>query len=166
LRKPRPCSRSRSNAVRAGADGDNQVAFRLAAQLTKGDKGRTIRVPASLLSRLRSYIEIERAAAAEKFRMRDGIRRIPNALTCDLNAAGIRVTTPSCKHRLVRLDTVTPDERRRLAIHGRDGAPAEPAALWLSEVGLPIAPNSWEVAFSRASRRCRTIGLACDVRPH
>jgi site-specific recombinase XerC len=61
---------------------------------------------------------------------------------------------------------LTPDERRRLVIDGHDGLPTEPAALWLSEVGLPIAPNSWEVAFSRASQRCQAAGLACDVHPH
>jgi site-specific recombinase XerD len=154
------------DAVRASADADKQVAFRLSAGLTKGDKGRTIRIPASLLSRLRGYIEIERAVAVEKFRMRNGINRIPGALTCILNAGRIEVATAGGEHRPVRLDTVTPDERRRLVIHSRDGTPAEPAALWLSEVGLPVAPNSWEVAFSRASQRCQAAGLACDVHPH
>jgi site-specific recombinase XerD len=154
------------DVVRASSDGDKQVAFRLSAGLTKGDKGRTIRVPASLLSRLRSYIEIERAVAVEKFRTRNGINRIPGALTCILDKGRIEVPTATGEHRPLRLDTVTPDERRRLVIHGRDGTPAEPAALWLSEVGLPIAPNSWEVAFTRASRRCQAVGFACDVHPH
>lgn len=66
----------------------------------------------------------------------------------------------------LRLETVTPDERRRLVIYGSDGTPIEPAALWLSEVGLPIAPNTWEVTFTRASRRCQAAGLAYDVHPH
>ena len=56
-------------AIRAGSGGDRQVAFRLPAALTKGDKGRTIRIPASLLSRLRSYLEVERAVAVEKFKI-------------------------------------------------------------------------------------------------
>jgi site-specific recombinase XerD len=153
-------------AVCTSADGDKQVAFRLSAGLTKGGKGRIIRIPTSLLSRLRSYVEIEREVAVEKFKTRNGIKRIPDALTCGLNTGRIEVTTASGERRLVRLDTVAPDERRRLVIHGRDGAPAEPAALWLSEVGLPIAPNSWEVAFTRASRRCQAAGLTCDVNPH
>ena len=61
---------------------------------------------------------------------------------------------------------MTPDERRRLVIHDSDGRPVEPAALWLSEVGLPVAPNSWEVIFTRASRRCQAAGLPYDVHPH
>lgn len=154
------------NAVSANTNGDKQVAFRLSAALTKGDKGRTIRIPASLLSRLRSYIEIERSLAVEKFRIRNGVMRIPGALTCGLNAGRIEVGTGGGEQRPVRLDTLMPDERLRLVIHDRDSTPSEPAALWLSEVGLPIAPNSWEVAFTRASRRCQAAGLAFDVHPH
>ena len=40
---------------------------------------------------------------------------------------------------------------------------ADAAALWLSEVGLPVAPNTWEVTFTRASRRCQAAGLAFDA---
>jgi site-specific recombinase XerD len=153
-------------AIRAGSGGGRQVAYRLPAALTKGDKGRTIRIPASLLSRLRSYLDIERALAVEKSKMRGGIKRIPAALTCAINAGSIEVATPSGEWKPLRLDTVTPDERRRLAIHDSDGTPVEPAALWLSEVGLPIAPNTWEVIFTRASRRCHAAGQPCDVHPH
>jgi site-specific recombinase XerD len=153
-------------AIRAGYGGDRQVAFRLPAALTKGDKGRTIRIPASVLSRLRSYLEVERAVAVEKFKTRGGIKRMPAALTCAISAGRIEVATPSGELKPLRLDTVTPDDRRRLVIHSSDGTPIEPAALWLSEVGLPVAPNSWEVIFNRASRRCQAAGHAYDVHPH
>jgi len=46
------------------------------------------------------------------------------------------------------------------------GAPEQPAALWLSEVGLPVAPNSWEAVFARASQRCQAAGLDYNVSPH
>ncbi len=153
-------------AIRASAGGDKQVAFRLSASLTKGDKGRTIRIPASLLSRLRSYLEVERAVAVDKFRTRGGVKRMPATLTCAVNAGRIEVATVTGGRGPLRLDTVTPDERRRLVIHGSDGTPIEPAALWLSEVGLPVAPNTWEVTFTRASRRCQATGLPYDVHPH
>ena len=153
-------------AIRASVGRDKQVAFRLPASLTKGDKGRTIRIPASLLARLRSYLEVERAVAVEKFKMRGGIMRMSAALTCGVNAGRIEVATASGERRPMRLDTVTPDERRRLVIRGNDDTPIEPAALWLSEVGLPVAPNTWEVTFTRASRRCQAAGLAFDVSPH
>ena len=47
-----------------------------------------------------------------------------------------------------------------------DGTPNEPAALWLSEIGLPVRPNSWEVVFARASSRCRSFGLDINISPH
>lgn len=157
---------STSARLRQDAGGDKQVAFRLPAALTKGDKGRTIRIPASLLGRLRSYLDVERAVAIDKFKARSGMNRMPAALTCAVNAGRIEAATASGERRPMRLDTVTPDERRRLVIHDADGTPSEPAALWLSEVGLPIAPNTWEVTFTRASRRCQAAGLPYDVHPH
>jgi site-specific recombinase XerD len=152
-------------AICGSASGGKQVAFRLPAALTKGDKGRTIRIPASLLTRLRSYLEVERSLAIEKFKARGVAKRMLGALHCTFNAGTIAVATKTGRAPL-RLDTVTPDERRRLLICSAEGLAVEPAALWLSEVGLPIAPNSWEVIFARASRRCQASGLAFDVSPH
>ncbi len=146
--------------------GDKQVAVRLPAALTKGDKGRTIRMPASLLTRLRSYREVERALAVDKFKARGGSKRMPAAVLAGLNDGRIEIPTKDGRRRTLRLESVTPDERRRLVLCGASGMAVEPAALWLSEVGLPIAPNSWEAVFSRASRRCQHAGLAFDVSPH
>ena len=47
-------------------------------------------------------------------------------------------------------DICTPEERCRLILCDEDGTPREPAALWLTEVGQPVRPNSWEVIFTRA----------------
>ena len=154
------------DAIRAGVSVDKQVAFRLPAALTKGDKGRTIRIPASLLGRLRSYLEVERSAAVEKFKARKGSERMSASLTCSINGGRIEIATKAGGCVPLRLDTTTPDERRRLIIFCADGMPVEPAALWLSEIGLPVAPNSWEAVFARASQRCQASDLAYDVSPH
>ncbi len=153
-------------AIRTNAGRDKQVAFRLQAALTKGYKGRTIRIPASLLVRLRSYLEVERANAVGKFRARGGAKRMTATITGSMADGRIEIARKDGTRAPLRLETVTPDERRRLVIYGSDGTPIEPAALWLSEVGLPIAPNTWEVTFTRASRRCQAAGLAYDVHPH
>lgn len=153
-------------AIRATAGADKQVAFRLPAALTKGDKGRTIRVPAALLARLRSYLEVERANAVAKFQGRGGRQRLRGAIEVTTNGSTIEVSSKDGKHMPLRLDTVTPDERRRLVLCDADGKAVQPAALWLSEIGLPVAPNSWEAVFARASRRCQDAGLAFDVSPH
>ena len=152
--------------VRAHDDGDEQVAFRLPAALTKGDKGRTIRIPATLLARLRSYLEVERSSAVAKFQARNGSLRIPSGIMVHSNGGTIRITAKDGKSAPLRLETVTPDERRRLILHDACGKASEPAAFWLSEIGLPVAPNSWEAVFARASRRCQDAGLAFDVSPH
>ena len=153
-------------AIRASANGDKQVAFRLSAALTKGDKGRTIRIPATLLARLRSYLEVERANAVSKFQARNGSQRIPSGIMVDINDGVMEVTSKDGSSTPLRLETVTPDERRRLILCDADGKVGEPAALWLSEIGLPIAPNSWEAVFARASRRCQASRLPFDVSPH
>lgn len=153
-------------AIRSGADGDKQVAFRLPAALTKGDKGRTIRIPSALLARLRSYLDVERANAVGKFKSRAGSKRMPASIMVGINAGTIEVASKDGKHVPLRLETVTTDERRRLVVSDASGSPMEPAALWLSEVGVPIAPNSWEAVFGRASRRCQDAGLAFNVSPH
>jgi site-specific recombinase XerD len=153
-------------AIRASADGDKQVAFRLPAALTKGDKGRTVRIPASLLARLRSYIEVERANAVAKFKTRGASKRMPAGILVGINGGTIEVTAKDGKRTPLRLETITPDERRRLMLCDARGSAIEPAALWLSEIGLPIAPNSWEAIFARASQRCQDTGLAYDVSPH
>jgi site-specific recombinase XerD len=154
-----------AEAIRVSASGERQVAFRLPAALTKGDKGRTIRIPASLLARLRSYLEVERSMAVEKFKARGKATRMFASLHCTFNGGKIEVATDIGLAPL-RLDVITPDERRRLLIGSADGTSVEPAALWLSEIGLPIAPNSWEAVFARASRRCQVAGLAFNVSPH
>lgn len=153
------------DAIRASADGDKQVGFRLPAALTKGDKGRTIRIPASLLTRLRSYIEVERANSVAKFQARDGQQRMRTAIMVGINGGTIEVSKDG-KGTPLRLETITPNERRRLVLRDAGGKATEPAALWLSEIGLPVAPNSWEAVFARASRRCQDAALPFDVSPH
>jgi site-specific recombinase XerD len=153
------------DAIRAST-GEKQVALRLPAALTKGDKGRTIRMPASLLARLHSYLEVERAVAVDKFKARGGSKRMPAAIVAGINGGRIEIPSKDGRRWPLRLETVTPDERRQLVLCDASGMVIEPAALWLSEIGLPIAPNSWEVVFTRASRRCQDAGLAFDVSPH
>ncbi len=72
-----------------------------------------------------------------------------------INGNAIEVSSKDGKRMPLRLDTVTPDERRRLVFCDPNGKVTQPAAFWLSEIGLPVAPNSWEAVFARASRADR-----------
>jgi site-specific recombinase XerD len=139
-----------SEAIETAKPGDRQLRFRLPAGLTKGNKGRSIRMPARLLAHLNAYVSVERAVAVAKFQKRTAWRTIKEQIFC----------------RTARLDRLNPDERRRLILCDAGGQPQEPAALWLSEVGVSISPNCWEVIFGRASKRCKSAGIPLDVSPH
>lgn len=137
-----------------GDDQARQLWLPLPAPLTKGDRGRSVLVPRRLLGQITAYISVERAAAVAKFGARGGIDRIARPILVPRADLG----------RM--LAVCTPEERRRLILCGEDSAPQEPAALWLTEVGQPVRPNSWEVIFTRACGRCAANGSALAISPH
>jgi integrase len=63
--------------------------------------------------------------------------------------------------RSVRLDVLSPTERRRLVTPS-----GKPMILWLTEAGRPMTSPAWAAVFRRASTRCRTLGIDIDVTPH
>ena len=132
-------------AICGSASGGKQVAFRLPAALTKGDKGRTIRIPASLLTRLRSYLEVERSLAIEKFKARGVAKRMLGALHCTFNAGTIAVATKTGRAPL-RLDTVTPDANGTVGssftceITVVNGLARYSAAIWAGKRSSPVFP--------------------------
>ncbi|MCX8571164.1 tyrosine-type recombinase/integrase [Aminobacter sp. MET-1] len=142
-----------------------QTWFNLPAGLTKGERGRAILFPDGLLQRLRTYIRVERAHAASKFKARQGWQSIEHPIFVRRPVSG-PASLVLVDGRAVPLEVFSPDERQRLIVCDLDNAPAEPAVLWLTEVGQPVRPNSWEVAFARACRRCRANGFPIDISPH
>jgi site-specific recombinase XerD len=141
-----------------------QVWFELPDALTKGDRGRQILVPARLLEQLRAYIRVERAQSVAKFQRRSGWQWFDRPIF-------VRTERSDSRLRLldggdIALDLLSPEERGRIVVCADDGTPSEPAVLWLSEVGLPVQPNSWEVIFARASERCRSFGFGVNISPH
>ncbi len=142
-----------------------QTWFNLPAGLTKGERGRAILVPDGLLQRLRTYIRIERAYAVAKFKARSGWNSVKRPIFVRRPIVGATDLT-LVSGRTVPLEVLTSEERERLIICDGDNMPIEPAVLWLTEVGQPVRPNTWEVAFARACQRCRTIGFAIDISPH
>lgn len=141
-----------------------QIRFDVAPLTTKGDRGRTILIPRKHIAKINDYIEIERACAVEKFRARKSWQRLDRPIFAEAVGDGA-ATSFSIDGAIVPLDRLTPDERARLVICA-DNAPQEPAALWLSEIGLPVRTNSWEAIFARARRRCKEAGLDVAVSPH
>jgi site-specific recombinase XerD len=153
-----------ADLARQAAHG-RQARFELPCALTKGDRGRSVLLPRRLLQQIASYIAAERAHAVVKFKDREAWHAIERPIF-------IRRPEPGAARLVLRdgstipFAVLTQDERGRLVICDDNGAPNEPAALWLTEIGLPVQPNSWEAAFARASRRCSAAGFSVRVHPH
>jgi site-specific recombinase XerD len=156
---------SELDALQQADSSNHQIWFELPAGLTKGDRGRAIFMPTGLLSRLRAYMTVERAHAVDKFRTRAGWRAMDRPILIGRPVPGARRLVGH-DGRTISFDVVTPEERQRLVICHANGEPIEPAALWVTEDGQPVRPNSWEVAFARASRRCAANGFMINVTPH
>lgn len=142
-----------------------QTWLNLPAGLTKGERGRAILIPDDLLHRLRTYIRVEHAHAVTKFKARQGWTVVARPILVRRPSAGSG-NLLLVEGRAVPLEVFSPEERERLVICEADNTPIEPAVLWLTEVGQPVRPNSWEVAFARACQRCQANGFPIDISPH
>ena len=142
-----------------------QARFELPSALTKGERGRSILLSRRLLQQISAYIIAERAHGVAKFSEREGWRAIERSIFIRQPAPHATGLTLHDGGR-IPFEALTPDERSRLVICDGDGAPREPGALWVTEVGLPVQPNSWEAAFARASRRCANAGVPLRINPH
>lgn len=141
-----------------------QFRFDLPPPIAKGNRRRTVLIPQRIIARLQDYIEIERAVAVSKFKARSIVSRIPRPIFAQQSANDptvVKLPDGSTVH----VSRFTPEERLRLFLC-EGGVPDAPAALWLSEVGLPVRFNSWEAIFLRASRRCTEAGLGIRMSPH
>ncbi|WP_353643128.1 hypothetical protein [Mesorhizobium sp. WSM2239] len=113
---------------------------------------------------MRSYIDVERAHAVAKFQRRSGWQSIDRPICVHRARFGARLQRVGRGD--IALDLLSPEERIRIIVCDGNGTPAEPAVLWLSEIGLPVQPNTWEVIFARASSRCRSFGYYVSISPH
>ena len=156
---------SEVDALQQTAPSNHQIWFELPAGLTKGNRGRAILMPTDLLSRLRMYMAVERAHAVAKFKARAGWHAMERPIFICRPVPGAR-RLALFEGGTVSFEVITPEERQRLIICHTDGKPIEPAALWVTEIGQPVRPNSWEVAFARASRRCVANGFMINITPH
>ncbi len=141
-------------ALDQGDEQARQLWLPLPPLLTKGDRGRSILIPRRLLRQIAAYVTVERTAAVTKFGQRGGADKIERPIY--VTHAGLDRMRDAC----------TPEERCRLILCGDDGTPREPTALWLTEVGQPVRPNSWEVIFTRACKRCEENGFPLSISPH
>ncbi|MDZ8162162.1 tyrosine-type recombinase/integrase [Microbacterium aquimaris] len=135
--------------------------FYLPRGIAKGGSERWIYVPSGVLHDLHEYVATDRAQIIE--RARKSGRYVPRhgALVVEPNA---RYATAYGTSQRVKLELLTPDERRQTLVEANGGF--EPAALWLSESGDPMAVSSWKGIFLRASSRCVAQGVALSASAH
>ncbi|RUV32468.1 integrase, partial [Mesorhizobium sp. M5C.F.Ca.IN.020.32.2.1] len=145
-------------AVDRSHSAPKSVPFRLPASIAKGGRGREIRIPVRLLRRLADYVAIERANALVDCRHPASE---PIVIRDEPDRTSVIMVDNAGVVRRVRLDVLTPRDRRRLLTER-----GEPLALWLNEAGRPMTPAAWSLVFRRASARCRALGIDIDVRAH
>ncbi|MCX4900762.1 tyrosine-type recombinase/integrase [Streptomyces sp. NBC_01369] len=138
----------------------------LAMLTTKGDKGRSVWVPARVLRRVKEYAEVERAVSLDRAAGRGGWPGREWIEVCEVGPLGGRVRAATNRWISVRWADQSPEERMRLVEVDCAGTRLEPLALWLSERGTPVALNSWEYAFTRACQRTAAAGLPVEASPH
>ena len=140
---------------RMTAPGSRSALFDLSGSVAKGGRPRQVRIPRRVWALINDYIDLERTISSARSEplVFDPLWLAPEGGKI-VGAAGKRV----------RLDRLTPSERRRVLI----GAPgkAQHALLWLTEGGRPVPAATWEATFRRACARCHCFGIAVDVSPH
>lgn len=143
------------------------VSLRVAAAIAKGRRARTVPLPVSVLRLLHDYLAIERANAVTRARDRGTYLRHAQRVLVRQMAHRSDVVTIG-QHGAVRLGVahMPPRVRRAALLCDESGSPREPLALWLTEHGTPIAPDTWETTFAEASARCRRFGRDLEVTPH
>jgi site-specific recombinase XerD len=152
-------------ALAKAASRGRQASLELPSALTKGDRGRRVLLSRRLLPQITAYMDVERASASAKFAARAGWQAIERPIFIRRPTLGALGLGPIGGGTIL-IDALTPDERGRLVICGDDGTPKEPAVLWLTEIGQPVQPNSWEAIFARASHRCADAGVPIRISPH
>ena len=131
---------------------------RLAEAVAKG-QGRDYWISRQALEVIRTYRKWSRAEAVRRAQEQGRYADVP----------GIMLQVSVTKNRqmiyrdllgnekMVSLDSLQADERRRVFVEGEHGL--EPVMVWLTEAGLPMPHTTWQKVFQVANARCEAQGL-------
>ena len=132
----------------------------LADACAKGGVGRRYWLPRIALTKVLSYREGARALAVHRAQREGRYEQLAGVRVVERVGVNGRLDVRDVdgKLKIVPLDVLAPDERRRL--FRRVDGELEPLAVWLNEDGLPRAKDAWEHTFTRANQRLDRLGLA------
>ncbi|MGW0545691.1 integrase [Streptomyces altiplanensis] len=139
---------------------------RIAGAATRSKNSGTFYASVDAVGQVEAYVESERAWAVQRAQAagryeRLHVMRLITKVTSGLKPKVEWVDRDGVVggHELSRLDW---RERQWLFLEGPDGP--EPAWLWLTEQGLPMAPDRWNGVFRMANLRCEEVLLTNEER--
>lgn len=129
--------------------------FWLPESIAKGGSARQVYIPRHLIRELRAYVDIDR---------QESIQRAAQAGRYS-GSAWIVKPRPVTLADKARISRFSPSQRLRLLLMAPDGT-RSPAALWLTQDGLPMGASSWKRVFQKSCERSAREGLPLHVHPH
>ncbi|TQJ55999.1 integrase [Streptomyces sp. SLBN-115] len=139
---------------------------RVSGALTRSKSTRTYYASVDAVGQVDAYVQSERAWAVRRAQENGTYDRLPMMRLVTKVTHGLKPRIEWVDahgvvggHELDRLDW---RERRWLFLEGPDGP--EPAWLWLTEQGLPMAPDRWNGVFRGANQRCEEVLLTEEER--
>ena len=131
---------------------------RLAEAVAKG-QGRDYWISLQALAAIRTYRNWSRAEAVRRAQEQGRYAHVPGIMIQVSVTKNRRMKYKDMQgnDKVVSLDSLHADERRRVFVEGKYGL--EPAMVWLSEAGLPMPHTTWQKVFQVANARCESQGL-------
>ncbi|MET9507680.1 site-specific integrase [Streptomyces flavidovirens] len=139
---------------------------RIAGAVTRSKNTRTFYASADAVGQVEAYVQSERAWAVQRAQERGTYERLPMMRLITGVTRGLKSTVEWVDANGVAgrqdLSWLGWRERQWLFLEGPHGP--EPAWLWLTEQGLPMAPDRWNAVFRSANLRCEEVLLAEEER--
>ncbi|MER7962808.1 integrase [Streptomyces ardesiacus] len=139
---------------------------RVAEAVTRSKNSRVFYASVDAVGQVEAYVASERAWAIQRAQAAGRYERLPEMRLITQVTSGRKPKVEWVdrngalgEKELSRLDWM---ERQLLFLEGPEGP--EPAYLWLTEQGLPMAPERWNGVFRAANQRCDSVLLTEDER--
>ncbi|MFD9758810.1 integrase [[Kitasatospora] papulosa] len=134
---------------------------RIAGAVTRSKSSRVFYASVDAVGQVEAYIESERAWAIARAQAAGRYERLPQMLLITRVSSGLKPKVEWVDRNGVvsekELSLLDWRERQSLFLEGPEGP--EPAYLWLTEQGLPMAPERWNGVFRKANQRCEKVLL-------